>query len=180
MVSVLRTPSILVAYHLPMNRILAATRYAVVVPAIASILGALLLMVQGSIEMIQVIIDAATNSTKLKITIVEVLTAVDAILLGTVLLVIGYGLYELFINEDLNVPAWLQVHDLDDLKSKLIGVVVALIAVIFVGVFVDVNRSKDVIAYGVGAGALVTGLAVFAFATKKDPATKVSRKDLRN
>ena len=83
MLSVLRTPSILVAYHLLMNRILAATRYAVVVPAIASILGALLLMVQGSIEMIQVIIDAILNSTKLKLTIVDVLTAVDAILLGT-------------------------------------------------------------------------------------------------
>ena len=163
-----------------MNRILAATRYAVVVPAIASILGALLLMVQGSIEMIQVIIDAALNGTKLKLTIVDVLTAVDAILLGTVLLVIGYGLYELFIDEDLNVPVWLQVHDLDDLKSKLIGVVVAIIAVIFVGVFVDVNRSKDVIAFGVGAGALVTGLAIFAFATKKDPSTKVSRKDFGN
>ena len=160
-----------------MNRILAATRYAVVVPAIASILGALLLMVQGSIEMIRVIIDAAINGTKLKLTIVEVLTAVDAILLGTVLLVIGYGLYELFIDEDLSVPVWLQVHDLDDLKSKLIGVVVALIAVIFVGVFVDVNRSEDVITFGVGAGALVTGLAIFAYATKKDPSTKVSRKD---
>ena len=163
-----------------MNRILAATRYAVVVPAIASILGALLLMVQGSIEMIRVIIDAAINGTKLKLTIVDVLTAVDAILLGTVLLVIGYGLYELFIDEDLSVPVWLQVHDLDDLKSKLIGVVVALIAVIFVGVFVDVNRSEDVITFGVGAGALVTGLAIFAFATKKDPSTKVSRKDFGN
>lgn len=161
-----------------MNRILAATRYAVVVPAIASILGALLLMVQGSIEMIRVIIDAAINGTKLKLTIVEVLTAVDAILLGTVLLVIGYGLYELFIDEDLSVPVWLQVHDLDDLKSKLIGVVVALIAVIFVGVFVDVNRSEDVITFGVGAGALVTGLAIFAYATKKDPSMKVSRKDM--
>ena len=160
-----------------MNRVLAATRYAVVVPAIASILGALLLMVQGSIEMIRVIIDAAINGTKLKLTIVDVLTAVDAILLGTVLLVIGYGLYELFIDEDLSVPVWLQVHDLDDLKSKLIGVVVALIAVIFVGVFVDVNRSGDVITFGVGAGALVTGLAIFAYATKKDPSTKVSRKD---
>jgi hypothetical protein len=34
-----------------------------------------------------------------------------------------------------------------------------------------------VIAFGVGAGALVTGLAIFAFATKKDPSTKVSRKE---
>jgi uncharacterized membrane protein YqhA len=163
-----------------MNRILAASRYAVIVPAIASILGALLLMVQGSIAMIQVIIDAALNGTKLKITLVDVLTAVDAILLGTVLLVIGYGLYELFIDEDLNVPVWLQVHDLDDLKSKLIGVVVAIIAVIFVGVFVDVARADDVLTFGVGGGALVAGLAIFAFATKKDPSTKVSRKDFGN
>ena len=101
-------------------------------------------------------------------------------MLGTVLLVIVYGLYELFIDEDLKVPVWLQVHDLDDLKSKLIGVVVAIIAVIFVGVFVDINRADDVLAFGVGAGALVTGLAIFAFATKKDPSMKVSRKDFGN
>lgn len=158
-----------------MNRILAYTRFAVFIPAIASILGALLLMVQGSVAMIKVIIDAVLNGTKLKLTIVEVLTAVDAILLGTVLLVIGYGLYELFIDEDLEVPLWLQVHDLDDLKSKLIGVVVAIIAVIFVGVFVDADRAADVISYGVGAGALVTGLAVFAYATRKDPSKKYSK-----
>jgi uncharacterized membrane protein YqhA len=155
-----------------MNRILAATRYAAVIPAIASVLGALLLMVQGSVAMIQVIIDVITDGTKLKLTIVEVLTAVDAILLGTVLLVIGYGLYELFIDEDLSVPTWLQVHDLDDLKSKLIGVVVAIIAVIFVGVYVDANRADDVISYGVGAGALVVGLAIFSYATRKDPSQK--------
>jgi len=95
-------------------------------------------------------------------------------LLGTVLLVIGYGLYELFIDEDLEVPVWLQVQDLDDLKSKLIGVVVAIISVIFVGVFVDVDRAADVISYGVGAGAILTGLAFFAYATRKDPSERKS------
>jgi uncharacterized membrane protein YqhA len=158
-----------------MNRILARARYAVFIPALASILGALLLMFQGSVAMIQTIVDVVTEGTKLKLTIVDILTAVDAILLGTVLLVIGYGLYELFIDEDLDVPPWLQVQDLDDLKSKLIGVVVAIISVIFVGVFVDTDRASDVISYGVGAGALVTGLAVFAFATRKDPLAKNKR-----
>jgi len=158
-----------------MNRILARARYAVFIPALASILGALLLMFQGSVAMVQTIIDVVTEGTKLKLTIVEILTAVDAILLWTVLLVIGYGLYELFIDEDLDVPPWLQVQDLDDLKSKLIGVVVAIISVIFVGVFVDTDRAADVISYGVGAGALVTGLAVFAFATRKDPSEKKRR-----
>jgi len=151
-----------------MKRIMGLTRYAVFVPAIASIIGALLLMAQGSWAMLMAVIDSVSDGYGLKETIVEVLTAVDAILLGTVLLVIGYGLYELFIDADLDVPMWLRVNDLDDLKSKLIGVVVAIVAVVFVGVFVDSNRASDVISYGVGAGALVVGLAIFAFATKKE------------
>ena len=155
-----------------MKKILGLTRFAVIVPALASLLGALLLMAQGSIEMITVLIDAVSNESSLKESIVSVLTAVDAILLGTVLLVIGYGLFELFIDDELPVPLWLRVYDLDDLKSKLIGVVVAIIAVVYVGVFVDADRSADVISYGVGAGALVAGLAIFAFATKKEPKSR--------
>jgi uncharacterized membrane protein YqhA len=149
------------------KRAIGLTRYAVFVPALASIFGAILLMAQGSIAIVMVVIDAVTTDLGLKETIVEVLTAVDAILLGTVLLVIGYGLYELFIDAEIEGPQWLRVRDLDDLKSKLIGVVVAILAVVFVGVFVDSNRSDDVISYGVGAGALVVGLAIFAFATRK-------------
>ena len=151
-----------------MKRILGWARFAVVVPAIASIIGALLLMAQGSISMLTIVAQAITDGSSLKESIVDVLTAIDAILLGTVLLVIGYGLYELFIDADIAVPHWLRVNNLDDLKSKLIGVVVAIIAVVFVGVFVDSNRSSDVISYGVGAGALVDGLAIFAFATRKN------------
>lgn len=150
-----------------MKKSLGLVRYAVVVPAFASIVGALLLMAQGSIAMVTVAFEAVTTTSSLKDSIVDVLTAVDAILLGTVLLVIGYGLYELFIDAEIDVPAWLRVNNLDDLKSKLIGVVVAIIAVVFVGVFVDSNRAADVISYGVGAGALVVGLAIFAFATRK-------------
>jgi len=154
-----------------MKRVIGLTRYVVFVPALASIFGAILLMARGSIGIAIVVVDAILNDLGLKEMIVEVLTAVDAILLGTVLLVIGYGLYELFIDTEIEVPLWLRVEDLDDLKSKLIGVVVAILAVVFVGVFVDSNRSDDVISYGVGAGALVVGLAIFAFATKKSEKT---------
>jgi uncharacterized membrane protein YqhA len=150
-----------------MRKIVGLTRYTVFVPAIASILGALLLMAQGSFAVVMAVINSVIEQTALKDVIVDVLTAVDAILLGTVLLVIGYGLYELFVDTDIDVPPWLQIKDLDDLKSKLIGVVVAIIAVVFVGVLVDSNRAGDVLAYGAGAGALVLGLGIFAWATKK-------------
>ncbi|WP_439564734.1 YqhA family protein [Microcella sp.] len=151
-----------------MRRILGATRFVVALPAVAAILGGILLMLQGSVATVVVIIDTVWFGADLKTTTVDVLTAIDAILLGTVLLVIGYGLYELFVDADLPVPAWLRVTNLDDLKSKLVGVVVAIIAVIFVGVLVDANRAADVMSYGIGAGAIVAGLALFSYATRKD------------
>ncbi len=43
---------------------------------------------------------------------------------------------------------------------------------VFVGIFVDANRADEIIAYGVGAGALVAALALFAFATKKSKEKK--------
>ena len=152
-----------------MRKIVGLTRYTVFIPALAAMIGALLLMAQGSIAIIVAVVNSLRQFTPLKDVIVEVLTAVDGILLGTVLLVIGYGLYELFVDTEIEVPAWLQIKDLDDLKSKLIGVVVAIIAVVFVGVMVDSTRASDVVSYGVGAGALVLGLAVFALATRKNP-----------
>ena len=152
-----------------MRKIVGLTRYTVFIPAIAAMIGALLLMAQGSIAIIVAGINSLRQFTPLKDVIVEVLTAVDGILLGTVLLVIGYGLYELFVDTKIEVPTWLEIKDLDDLKSKLIGVVVAIIAVVFVGVMVDSTRASDVVSYGVGAGALVLGLAVFALATRKNP-----------
>jgi uncharacterized membrane protein YqhA len=158
-----------------MRKILGLTRYVVVVPSLAATVGALLLMAQGSIAMIEVVVQSLAQGSSIKDSIVEVLTAIDAILLGTVLLVIGYGLYELFVDSELQVPAWLQINDLDDLKSKLIGVVVAIIAVVFVGVFIDSNRADDVVSYGLGAGALVLALAVFAYATKKDASSRKAK-----
>ena len=161
-----------------MRRVLGATRYVVAIPAVAAILGGILLMLQGSVATVVVIIDTVWFGADLKTTTVDVLTAVDAILLGTVLLVIGYGLYELFVDADLAVPEWLRVTNLDDLKSKLIGVVVAIIAVVFVGVLVDANRAADVVSYGVGAGVIVAGLALFSFATRKEG--KSLEKDARD
>ena len=125
-----------------MRRLFEISRYAVIIPSAASIIGAIVLMILGSIEIVRSALDVVLKQVPLKETVVAILTSVDAILLGTVLLVIGYGLYELFIDTNLEVPDWLEINTLDDLKAKLIGVVVAIIAVIFVGVLVDAKSRK--------------------------------------
>ena len=140
----------------------------VALPAIGSILGSFTLMVIGTWEIIKSIINVFDTSTPLKETVVTILTAVDTLLLATVLLVIGYGLYELFVDTNVKLPPWLEIKSLDDLKAKLIGVVVAIIAVVFLGELVDATDPNDVLLIGLGSGAVVIGLAGFAFATKRD------------
>ena len=124
-------------------------------------------MILGSLGILKATIDTVLTRAPLKETIVSILTSVDAILLGTVLLVIGYGLYELFVDTNLEIPQWLEINNLDDLKAKLTGVIVAIIAVVFVGLLVDSRASGDVMNYGIGAGAVVLSLAAFSYATKK-------------
>ena len=81
-----------------MRRLFEVSRYAVIIPSAASIIGAIVLMILGSIEIVRSALDVVLKQVPLKETVVAILTSVDAILLGTVLLVIGYGLYELFID----------------------------------------------------------------------------------
>jgi uncharacterized membrane protein YqhA len=150
-----------------MRRLIEISRYAVTLPAVASLIGGILLMILGSIGIVLATFATILSRAPLKETIVAILTSVDAILLGTVLLVIGYGLYELFVDTNLEIPEWLEINTLDDLKAKLIGVIVAIIAVIFVGVLVDADSASDVMFYGAGAGAVIVALAGFSYATKK-------------
>ena len=155
-----------------MRRLIELSRFVVAVPAIGSILGAFILMVIGTWEIAKAVWKLFDVSLPLKESVVTILTAVDTLLLATVLLVIGYGLYELFVDAGVQLPPWLEIRSLDDLKAKLIGVVVAIIAVVFLGVLVDNTDPNAVMLIGIGAGAVVIGLAAFTYATRKEPGSK--------
>ena len=150
-----------------MRRLIELSRFAVAVPAVTSIIASFVLMAIGVWEVVMTIVHLLDSSVSVKLTVVAILTAVDTFLLSTVLLVIGYGLYELFVDSEVTLPQWLQIRSLDDLKTKLIGVTVAILGVVFLGALVDRKDANSVMLIGVGVGAVVLGLAAFTFATKR-------------
>lgn len=150
-----------------MRRLIELSRFIVAVPALGSIVGAFILMGIGTWEIVASFLKLLDTEVKVKESVVAILTAIDTLLLATVLLVIGYGLYELFVDSNVRLPPWLEIKSLDDLKAKLIGVVVAIIAVVFLGVLVDSTDANDIMLIGIGAGAVVIGLAAFTYATRK-------------
>jgi uncharacterized membrane protein YqhA len=91
---------------------------------------------------------------------------IDLMLIGATLLISAVGFYELFIRdipagEATRMPAWLQMHDLNDLKGRVIAMIVMVLSVNFVEVAVDSTNGRLVLELGGGIALVIVALTAF-------------------
>ena len=90
-------------------------------------------------------------------TVVELLQVLDLYLIGTVLIITAIGLYELFIGA-VQLPEWLVIRSLSDLKTKIVEVIVLVIGIKFVEKLVTAKEPIDVLWYGLGSATVMAVL----------------------
>ena len=128
-------------------------RFFILAPVIFSLLSALRLMVIGTIDIwvgLTLKIDPKDPEGEMTIkTVAYIVGGIDYYLIGIVLLIFAFGIYELFISEieikhqdDSNI---LQSQSLEELKAKLVNViVVALIVSLFKQMLsIEIGRLSD-------------------------------------
>jgi uncharacterized membrane protein YqhA len=91
---------------------------------------------------------------------------IDLFLVGVTLLISAIGLYELFIRDIPNdhaagLPPWLEIHDLNDLKARVIAMIILVLSVSFVEVAVDSPDGLEVLELGGGVALVIVALTVF-------------------
>ena len=91
----------------------------------------------------------------------------DLFLLGTVMLIMALSLYELFFDSDLKLPARLEIHTFEDLKSNLITVVIVVMAVTFLGQIVSWNGEADLFGFGVVVALVIAALNFYLWIVKR-------------
>ena len=84
--------------------------------------------------------------------------SVDAFLITTVLYVLAVSIYELFFGE-LNLPDWISVHGLHDLKIKLSNLIILVMAVMFMEKLVKEHDTQALL-YSALAITLVGGMLI--------------------
>ena len=115
-------------------------RYITILAVILSILSAFTLIVIGSWDIIEAVIfynplfDASISSNNELL--FKLISAIDLFLIGIVLLIFGFGIYELFVSEIDFANAkfsesTLKIRDLDQLKNKIIKVIIIVLIVKF-------------------------------------------------
>jgi uncharacterized membrane protein YqhA len=148
------------------RRLPAYSRFVVGVPVIGLFVGAVALVGLGAVETVRTLGHIFEGDIGKAEAMIEFIQLADAFLLATVLYVMALGLYELFIDDRIPVPKWLQIHTLDDLKSKLVSVVVVVMAVLFLGAVISTETAIDLMYRGVGIGAIIAALAYFGKSQK--------------
>lgn len=86
----------------------------------------------------------------------------DLLLVGMALLTMSFGMQALFVGRIENIPEWLHVRSFDDLKQKLIGIVVVALGVNFFSVALEWKGGSDLLTYGAALAAVILALSGYS------------------
>ena len=93
---------------------------------------------------------------------VVVIETIDLFLVATVAYITAVGIYKLFVSQtDETILKRVKIEKLVDLENKIIGVLVAALAVAFLGSVAEAKSALDVLYAGVGIAAVIGMLGVF-------------------
>jgi len=141
---------------------------------ISSIISALMMIVLGTIEVVSVCIEFthAFSSHEVyeeftKTAVSHLVSAVDFYLIGTVFLIFGIGLYELFISKidiaenDETSSKVLIIHDLDALKEKIAKVVIMVLIVTFFKYAINIKYDEMINLLYLSIGILLIAVSIY-------------------
>ena len=159
-----------------MARFLAACRFLLVIPVIGCVLltaGAVIMgigrIATAGAQLLRAGDFSAKASKTMSLAVIEI---IDLFLVGTVAYIAAVGLYKLFIsNAEIELPMRLKINSLKDLEDKIIGVIVAALAVAFLGQAASGREPEALLSYGGGIALVIAALGFFVrhVGTEGDP-----------
>jgi len=150
------------------NRIVGWSRFFVVLAMLSLFLAFVALMLSSVFETVSAIADAVGGGMSQKEMLGKLVQQADTALLATVLYVIALGLYSLFVDDNIPMPSWLRIHDLDDLKELLAGIVVVVTAVVFLGYALTWNGRVNLLVPGLSSAAVIAALSFFLWQAARE------------
>jgi uncharacterized membrane protein YqhA len=156
------------------TRMFGATRYIMTLAVLAIFLGAAVLLVVAVFEMARgiwsnvIVAEHSVDDVTLSLR-VAVIDAVDTMLVATVLLIIAFGLYQLFVDPSLRsqLPHWLRVSGIGDLETRLAGMAIVVLGVIFLTQALESHGQGDLLGFGLAVAAVIAALSLFLYQESK-------------
>lgn len=143
------------------RKLVGYSRFMAIVPSVGLFISSMALTISTLISTVMVTFEAACGRLEMQDMLVDYIEFADFFLLAVVLYIMSVGLYSLFVDDGIDMPSWLRIRNLDDLKEKLVGVIVVVMGVYFLGLLIHGTEPIDLLLTGIGIGAVVLTLAYF-------------------
>ena len=149
------------------ERGLSLSRVVVVVPVIVLLLSAMASFAYGTDVFVRSVTGVIDDPELTTHNLGFLLLLTDLFLIGATLMISAFGFYDLFIgtigarDPGARLPGWLRMHDLNDLKARVISMVILVAAVSFVDDVVESKGGLDTLYLGVGVGVVIAALTLF-------------------
>lgn len=137
------------------------TRFIAGVPAFGLFVCSVVLAVVTLYDALLATVEAFQESVPLLELATEYIEYADIFLLAVVLYIMALGLFTLFVSDRILLPSWLEFHDFDDLKERLVSVICVMLGVYFLGVVLQGGRGLDLVWLGIGIATVVLAMTVF-------------------
>lgn len=154
-----------------LRRILASTRYLIILPVIGSFIISVVMLIYSAFavgDLVLKTLQTEVGSKAAKVLSLTAIEIIDLFLLSIAFYIIALGLYELFIDDQIELPVWLEIKSFDDLKSKLVSVLIVVMGVLFLGQAVTWDGQRDLLGFGLSLAAVMGVLSFFYTQKKKE------------
>jgi uncharacterized membrane protein YqhA len=152
-------------------RALGAVRWLMAIAVLGCLVLGIALLIHTVIEVgvsIHHVIEYGGTAKAGKQLAIDAIEVIDRFLLAAVAFITALGLCKLFVNTRVPVPAWLEIATLDDLKDKLLRVIILILAVVFLGHIAAWDGGYQIAALAGGIAVVVASLSYFLFAARKE------------
>jgi uncharacterized membrane protein YqhA len=149
------------------ERGLSLSRVVVVVPVIVLLLAAMASFAYGTEVFVRSVVHVVDDPQLTSHNLGFLLLLTDLFLIGATLMIAAFGFYDLFVGTigasgpGGRLPGWLRMHDLNDLKARVISMIILVAAVSFVDDVVESKGGRDTLYLGVGVGVVIAALTAF-------------------
>ena len=150
-----------------LKTLLEKSRYLVVLAVLSCLVAALGAFAWGAFKTWHAIVFLFASGGKDPQGAIKLVELMDVFLIATALLIFAIGLYELFV-EDVDMPTWLVIHSLHDLKAKLGSVIVLVMAVNFLPHLAEWRDARETLEFGLAVAVVAAALIAFAHFGEKD------------
>ncbi|MEO7659242.1 MAG: YqhA family protein, partial [Pyrinomonadaceae bacterium] len=143
------------------------SRYLSYVAITGLLVGVLAALYVGGEKIVKVLQIAVLHHESNSPTLYVLFEALDSFLVAVALLVIAVSLYELFIG-GLEVPDWMLVKHLDELKAKFGSVLIPIMAVKFIQKLLQSESALETMYYGIAVALVAFALTAFNWVADKE------------